>query len=154
MKGTSLTSYLMSFQAAPKVSKGRLIFIKLLRHSMKDFGEIFDLGPNFFDSHKGAVTRETFLEDLSGLHLNFKTYEKCRPTITALTALQSDNEKEAILSVLSQNPNIDSYILDHLESESVFYLVSRKFFDAWCDKAGFGKSHSLKREERDLLMDN
>jgi hypothetical protein len=100
------------------------------------------------------VDRDTFIEDLSGLRLNFSLYEKCRPVITALAALQTDNEKEAILSVLGRNPNIDSYIHEHLDSEPVFYIVSQKFFDAWCDKTSFSRSHEIKREDRDLCMDN
>jgi len=73
------------------------------------------------------------------MHLNFSLYEKCRPAITALAALHTDNEKDAILSVLGRNPNIDSYIHENLDSESIFYLVSEKFFEAWCQKTSFAR---------------
>ena len=84
---------------------------------MKDFAEIFDLGPTFFKSRFPSISRADFLEDTHEIHLDFKLYETCRPTLTALAALNTDNEKEAIMAVLGFNSNIEAYILDHLDTE-------------------------------------
>ena len=46
-------------------------------------------------------------------------------------------EKEAILSVLNYNNNIGAYIFDHLETEDIFYIMDKRFFDSWSVNVGF-----------------
>jgi hypothetical protein len=49
----------------------------------------------------------------------------------ALKPDSDDSEREAILSSLNYNHNIEAYINDHLEEEEVFYVIQKHFFDGW-----------------------
>jgi hypothetical protein len=86
------------------------------------------------------LNREDFISDVDNINLDFSLYEKCKFTLIAMLALNpiSDEvEKEAILSVLNYNHNIEAYIFDHLETEDVFYVVNKQFFDSWSMNVGF-----------------
>jgi hypothetical protein len=62
------------------------------------------------------------------MNLDFSTYEKCKFVLIAMMGLKPMNEeeeREAILSVLDYNHNIEAYIHEHLEEEDTFYVVEK-----------------------------
>ncbi|TNV87076.1 hypothetical protein FGO68_gene9179 [Halteria grandinella] len=137
------------------------------KKAMKDFAEIFELGGNFFQTRGQQISRQDFLEDTSNLNLDFTKYESCKHTVTALLALKPDNqlhEREAILSVLNHNNHIEDYIEQHLDVEDTFYIVIKKFFDAWAQHVGFSstsalmdpktQSFQIKKQEKLSIIDN
>lgn len=110
---------------------------------MRDFSEIFDLGANFFQVRGVQLTRQEFIEDTKDVQLDFGKYETCKPTLTAAMALRTNTEQEerdAMLSVLNHNHHIEDYINDNLDKEDTFYLLNKKFFDAWSLHVGFTSS--------------
>jgi len=66
-----------------------------------------------------------------------------------LKPTDDDEEREAILSALNYNHNIEAYINDHLDEEDTFYLIEKQFFDAWSMNLGFveEKSFVIKKEK-------
>lgn len=96
------------------------------------------------------------------MRLDFTEYEKCKPTVLAMLALRplnEEQEKEAILSMLNYNHHIETYIQDHLDKEEVFYVMNKRFFDAWSSHVGFNSnlersSFLIKKEEKLKIIDN
>lgn len=77
----------------------------------------------------------------------------------ALKANTPEIEKEAILSVLDYNHNIEDYIHSHLEIEDAYYVMNKRFFDAWSSHVGYSSSLEkssflIKKEERLKVIDN
>ena len=80
---------------------------------MKDFDEIFKLGGDYFNVRGAALMKEDFVSDVKNIGLEFVHYEKCKYAFMAMMALKpssDDDEKEAILSILDYNHNIEAYI--------------------------------------------
>jgi hypothetical protein len=99
---------------------------------LRDFAEIFDLGPTYFSAHSNQISKEDFLNEV--IKVDFGLYESCKFSFYAMMALKpdsDDSEREAILSSLNYNHNIEAYINDHLEEEEVFYVIQKHFFDGW-----------------------
>ena len=131
---------------------------------MRDFGDIFKLGSGFFNSRGATLTMHDFLDDVRPMSIDFSEYENVKWTLIAIMGLKTsgeDQQKEAILSVLNFNHNIEAYIHEHLEHETVFYVVNKHFFDSWSNNVGFeesnlGKSAQLhiRKEEKVRIIDN
>jgi hypothetical protein len=80
---------------------------------MKDFGEIFGLGVGYFNPRSHVLTKEEFLQDLSSVTIKFADYESCKHTLIAMLGLRAasqDDQKQAVLSVLNYNANIEVYV--------------------------------------------
>jgi hypothetical protein len=80
------------------------------------------------------VSRSDFLEDTRGVNIDFNMHEVSKNTLTALLALKPLNqlqEREAILSVLNNYHHIEDYIGEHIDMEDTFYIINKKFWDAW-----------------------
>jgi hypothetical protein len=82
---------------------------------MKDIAEIFKLGNTFFLQRSTQITLEEFIQDINQPHvdLDFSLYEKSKFAMIAMMGLQpssQDDEKEAILSILDNNHNVEAYI--------------------------------------------
>lgn len=74
------------------------------------------------------MTKEDFLKDLTYININFSTYETSKYTFIAMLGLRTvsdEDQKQAILSVLNYNSNIEVYINDHLETEQTFFVVNK-----------------------------
>jgi DUSP domain len=127
---------------------------------MRDFGEIFGLGSGYFNPRGSTLSRSDFLNDVSNVVIKFSDYEACKFTITAMLGLRTINDevqKQAILSVLNYNPNIEVYIQEHLDTEDTFFVVNKHFWDSWTANVGFdGNSNrlSVKKEEKIKTIDN
>ena len=77
---------------------------------MKDFTEIFFLGQAFFQTRGHSLPREEFKADLKNMTLKFSDYESCKFAFTAMLGLRANSEeiqKQAVLSILNFNPNIE-----------------------------------------------
>lgn len=99
-----------------------------------------------------------FIDDTIEMNLDFSIYEKAKHTLIAMMGLkpQSDSdEREAIISVLNNNHNIENYIQEHLEIEETYYIVEKTFFDAWSMNVEFtdDKNYVIKKEKMQI-MDN
>jgi len=65
-------------------------------------------------------------------------------------------ERNSILAAFNNNPNIETYIFDHLEDPiEEFFIVESKFWDQWCTAYSFNSEDkfSLKVEHK-LTIDN
>lgn len=79
---------------------------------MKDFAEIFNLGQNFFGPRGASVSKDDFIADVQDMNLNFSLYERAKYAMIAMLGLKpknDDEEKEAILSILNYNNNIEVF---------------------------------------------
>jgi len=57
-----------------------------------------------------AIGKEDFINDVVGMNIDFTLYEKCKYNFIAMMALNPANDqeqKEAILSILNYNHNIE-----------------------------------------------
>lgn len=66
-----------------------------------------------------------------------------------------EEEREAILSALDNNHNVEAYIHEHLDEEDTFYVIEKNFYEAWCMNIGFidDKSYVI-RKEKITIIDN
>ena len=90
------------------------------------------------------------------MNLNFAIYEKAKYIMIAmmgLTPSDEEEERESILSALSNNHNVEGYIQEHLETEDTFYLIEKQFYEAWTMNVGFvdDKSYIIKKEMIDVI---
>ena len=79
---------------------------------MKDFCEIFNIASNLLNLRIGQLTKADFLAELVNLSvdLDLSVYEEARFTIYAMIGLKplsDEEEREAILSILDNNRNIE-----------------------------------------------
>jgi hypothetical protein len=59
------------------------------------------------------MSRQEFLDDCLGMKIDFSVYEKAKYTLISMMGLKplsEEDEREAILSVLGNNHNIEGYI--------------------------------------------
>ena len=59
---------------------------------MKDFAEIFSLGPAFFQTRGQILMREDFEADLNPMNIQFSEYESCKFTLVAMLGLRALKE--------------------------------------------------------------
>ena len=73
-----------------------------------------------------------------------------------LTPVDIEEEREAILSVLDQNWNIEHVINAKLAKEDYFYIIEKEFWDSWTDNVSFRgkKSQFAIRKQKKMLIDN
>jgi hypothetical protein len=98
------------------------------------------------------MTKQEFIDDCLGMKIDFSVYEKAKYTLIAIMGLKpnsEEDEREAILSVLGNNHNIEGYIQDHLEVEDTYFMIEKGFFEAWSMNVGFidDKSYIIKKEK-------
>ena len=82
---------------------------------MKDIAEIFKLGSVFFLQRNTQISLDEFIQDMTQPHveLDFSLYEKSKFAMIAMMGLQpssQEDEKEAILTILDNNHNVEAYI--------------------------------------------
>jgi hypothetical protein len=101
------------------------------RPQIKDFCEIFLLPQQEFGDK--PVKFGQFYNIAYDNDLAFDEFDVCLPSITAMLGLvpQTDmEEKQAILAMVNDNPNIESYILDNITNEiEQFYVCEKAFWD-------------------------
>lgn len=81
---------------------------------MKDFSEIFELGPTFFVNRGQQVSKNEFIDDLIEMKIDFSVYENTKFIMKGMIALQAqseDEEKEIILGLLNNNHNLEVSIM-------------------------------------------
>lgn len=126
------------------------------KKAMRDFAEIFKLGAGFFNARGALLYQGEFIDDTLEMNIDFSLYEKARYTMMAMMGLKpssDEDEREAILSVLGNNHNIEGYIQQHLEIEDVYYIVEKQFFDAWSMNVDFidDKNYIIKKEKINVI---
>ena len=68
-----------------------------------------------------------------------------------------EDEREAILSALDNNHNVEAYIQEHLDEDDFnkdhFYVIDKAFYESWCMNLGFidGKSYIIKKEKMTVI---
>ncbi len=88
------------------------------RPQIKDFCEIFMIPVQEFG--EGQIKFKHFYTILEDNDVVFDEFECCLPCIQAMIGLtpQTDKEeKQAILAMVNDNPNIESYILNNITNE-------------------------------------
>lgn len=106
---------------------------KMNQIAMKDFIDIFQVSAHIFPVNASTIDLRQFLDMTEDYEIDFSLYESSKYLMTAMFALvPSDNEMErnSILAALKNNPNIETYIYDHLEDPfEEFFVVEQKFWD-------------------------
>jgi hypothetical protein len=95
---------------------------------MRDFAEVFKLGINFFSQRGNSIGKQEFVEDCSGIGIDYFLYEQARYSMIAMMGLlpaSPEEEREAILSVLNHNHSVEGYVQDNIETEETFYVVEK-----------------------------
>jgi hypothetical protein len=91
--------------------------------------------------------------------IDFKLYESGRFAVTAMFALTPEDletERAAILSLLKFNPNVETYIYEHLEDPvEEFFVVEKHFWDQWSTAVSFYSNAKFNLTvEHKLTIDN
>jgi hypothetical protein len=55
---------------------------------MRDFAEVFKLGPNYFSARGAQMSRQEFIDDCIGMKIDFSIYEKAKFTLIAMMGLK------------------------------------------------------------------
>lgn len=100
---------------------------KMNQAAMKDFIEIFQVSSQIFPVNALSIDLKQFLDMTEEYEIDFSLYEGAKYLMTAMFALAPldiETERNSILAALKNNPNIETYIYDHLEDPvEEFFIV-------------------------------
>ena len=97
------------------------------RQAIKDFSDIFKIPLSDFP--EGQISFQVFNDVIDEYEIDYNEFECCRPMLIAMTCITPINdseERESILAAVNQNPNIESYILDHFTDETEQFYICEK----------------------------
>lgn len=94
--------------------------------------------------------------ELDGIEVDYSALLAAKPMITAMTAITpetDEDEREAILSAMNGNKNLESLIYETLPDEQEYFVVENNFWEEWCTALAItneGK-YSIKKEHKDNI---
>lgn len=94
--------------------------------------------------------------ELDGIEVDYSALLAVKPMITAMTAITpetDEDEREAILSAMNGNKNLESLIYETLPDEQEYFVVENNFWEEWCTALAINKEgkYSIKKEHKDKI---
>lgn len=101
--------------------------------AIKDFIEIFKLPMQVFKLAT-FLSLEQYLEELEDVEIDLSPLLAARPMMIAMTAVTpetDEEERQAILSAMNGNKNLETFIYETLPEEQEYYVIDCEFWESW-----------------------
>lgn len=101
--------------------------------AIKDFIDIFHLPMQVFKLAT-FLSLEQYLTELESVEVDMTPLLAARPMMIAMTAVTpetDEEERQAILSALNGNKNLETFIYETLPEEQEYYVIDNEFWESW-----------------------